>query len=142
MHYALFFAIGFLIGALFGVVLKIKTRDVVKGTIKTLDKAVVAGERMKQAYVRTKDKAEHGVYAAENAPEEYAADRVSGGVETAAYEAAHQLDKRGRKAVKTTKDKGRHAFIVCTHVDKAHIHNHIICAPIRGRVNPLSRRQA
>lgn len=22
--------------------------------------------------------------------------------------------------------KGRHAFIVCTHVDKAHIHNHII----------------
>ena len=45
-------------------------------------------------YFRTKDKAEHGVYAAESAPEEYAADRVSGGVETAAYEAAHQLDKR------------------------------------------------
>lgn len=83
---------------------EIKTRDVVKGTIKTLDKAAVAGERMKQAYVRTKDKAEHGVYAAESAPEEYAADRVSGSVETAAYEAAHQLDKRGRKAVKTTKD--------------------------------------
>ena len=83
---------------------EIKTRDVVKGTIKTLDRAAVAGERMKQAYVRTKDKAEHGVYAAESAPEEYAADRVSGGVETAAYEAAHQLDKRGRKAVKTTKD--------------------------------------
>lgn len=38
--------------------------------------------------------------------------------------------------------KGNHAFIVCTHVDKAHIHNHIICAPIRGRVNPLSKRQA
>ena len=83
---------------------EIKTRDVVKGTIKTLDRAAVAGERMKQAYVRTKDKAEHGVYAAESAPEEYAADRVSGGVETATYEAAHQLDKRGRKAVKTTKD--------------------------------------
>lgn len=74
--------------------MRIKTRDVVKGTIKTLDKAAVAGERMKQAYVRTKDKAEHGVYAAESAPEEYAADRVAGGVETAAYEAAHQLDKR------------------------------------------------
>ena len=49
---------------------EIKTRDVVKGTIKTLDRAAVAGERMKQAYVRTKDKAEHGVYAAESAPEE------------------------------------------------------------------------
>ena len=37
--------------------------------------------------------------------------------------------------------KGRHAFFVCTHTDKQHIHNHIICAPIRGRVNPLSKRQ-
>lgn len=38
--------------------------------------------------------------------------------------------------------KGKHAFLVATHIDKAHIHNHIICAPIRGRVNPLSKRQA
>lgn len=46
----------------------IKTRDTAKGTIKTLDKAAVAGERMKEAYVRTKEKAEHGVYTSE--PEE------------------------------------------------------------------------
>lgn len=83
---------------------EIKTRDVVKGTVKTLDKAAVAGERMKQAYIRTKDKAEQGMYSAESAPEEYAADRVSGGAEAAACEAAHQFDKHGRKAVKTTKD--------------------------------------
>ena len=83
---------------------EIKTRDVVKGTVKTLNKAAIAGERMKQAYVRTKDKAEQGIYSAESAPEEYAADRVSGGAEVAAYEAAHQFDKHGRKAVKTTKD--------------------------------------
>ena len=83
---------------------EIKTRDVVKGTVKTLDKAAIAGERMKQAYVRTKDKAEQGMYSAESAPEEYAADRVSGGAEAAAYEAAHQFDKHGRKAVETTKD--------------------------------------
>ena len=38
--------------------------------------------------------------------------------------------------------KGKYAFLVATHIDKAHIHNHIICAPIRGRVNPLSKRQA
>lgn len=37
---------------------------------------------------------------------------------------------------------GNHAFIVATHTDRHHIHNHIICAPIRGRVNPLSKRQA
>ena len=83
---------------------EIKTREVVKGTVKTLDRAAVAGERMKQAYVRTKDKAEQSVYAAENAPEEYAADRVSGGIDAAAHEAVHQFDSRGRKAVKTTKD--------------------------------------
>lgn len=82
----------------------IKTRDTVKGAIKTLDKAAVAGERMKEAYVRTKEKAEHGVYFAENSPEEYAADRFSGGTETVTYEAAHQFDKQGRKGVQTTKE--------------------------------------
>ena len=33
----------------------IKTRDVVKGTVKTLDRSAVATERMKSATVRTKD---------------------------------------------------------------------------------------
>lgn len=35
----------------------IKTRDVVKGTIKTIDKAAVAGDRMKRAYISTKERA-------------------------------------------------------------------------------------
>ena len=82
----------------------IKTRDVVKGTVKVIDKSAVAAERMKDAYVRTKDKAEHGVFAAESSPEEYAADRTLTGTETAAHEAAHGLDKAGRKGVKTTKE--------------------------------------
>ena len=33
----------------------IKTRDAVKGTIKTIDKAAVASERMKSAYSKIKD---------------------------------------------------------------------------------------
>ena len=33
----------------------IKTRDTSKGTIKTINKAAVATERMKKAYVMTKD---------------------------------------------------------------------------------------
>ena len=82
----------------------IKTRDVVKGTVKAIDKSAVAAERMKDAYVRTKDKAEHTVFAAESSPEEYAADRTLTGTETAAHEAAHGLDKAGRKGVKTTKE--------------------------------------
>ena len=82
----------------------IKTRDVVKGTVKAIDKSAVAAERMKNAYVRTKDKAEHSVFAAESSPEEYAADRTLTGTETAAHETAHGLDKAGRKGVKTTKE--------------------------------------
>ena len=82
----------------------IKTRDVVKGTIKTIDKASVAGERMKDAYVRTKDKAEHGVYSAESNPDEYAADRMTGATEVVTYEAVHQFDKQGRKGLETTKE--------------------------------------
>ena len=82
----------------------IKTRDTVKGTIKTLDKAAVAGERMKEAYVRTREKAGHGVYSVESSPEEYAADRFSGGTETVTYEAAHQFDKQGRKGVQATRE--------------------------------------
>ena len=82
----------------------IKTRDAVKGTVKVIDKSAVAAERMKNAYIRTKDKAEHNVFAAESSPEEYAADRTLIGTETAAHEVAHGLDKAGRKGVKTTKE--------------------------------------
>ena len=39
----------------------IKTRDVVKGTVKTLDRSAVATERMKSATVRTMDAAEQSV---------------------------------------------------------------------------------
>ena len=56
----------------------IKTRDVVKGTVRTLDKSAIAAQRMKDAYIRTKEKAEHGVCSAESSPDEYAADRLSG----------------------------------------------------------------
>ena len=82
----------------------IKTRDAVKGTVKVIDKSAVAAERMKDAYVRTKDKAEHSVFAAESSPEEYAADRTLTGTETAAHEAVHGLDKVGRKGVKNAKE--------------------------------------
>lgn len=82
----------------------IKTRDAVKGTIKQIDKAAIAADRMRSAYVQTKGKAEHSTHAAENNAEEYAADRYEGGVDRAAHEAAHQFDKQGRKGVEATKE--------------------------------------
>lgn len=82
----------------------IKTRSVADKTIKAIDKAAVASERMKEAYIRTKDKGEHGLYAEEGSPGEYASDRISSGVENTTREAVHQFDKQGRKGVKTTKE--------------------------------------
>lgn len=81
----------------------IKTRDVVKGTIKTVDKTAVAGERMKDAYVRMKEKSEHSVYSSESSSNEYAADHLTGGIETLTHEGIHQVEKQGQKGLDATK---------------------------------------
>ena len=81
----------------------IKTKDALKGTIKQLDKAAMVGDRMRTAYISTKEKAEHSVDAAEHSPDEYASDRVENAVDRGTHEAVHQFDKAGRKGVETTK---------------------------------------
>ena len=82
----------------------IKTRDAVKGTIKTIDKAAIASERMKSAYVGIKEKAEQGYYADENSATEYAADMISYVADRVKDEGIHQFNKQGQKAVKTTQE--------------------------------------
>ena len=82
----------------------IKTRDAVKGTIKTIDKAAIASERMKSAYVGIKEKAEQGYYADENSATEYAEDRISYAADRVKEEGIHQFNKQGQKAVKTTQE--------------------------------------
>ena len=82
----------------------IKTRDAVKGTIKTIDKAAVASERMKSAYAKTKDKAEQGYYADESSATEYAADRASCASERVTEEGVHQFNKQGQKSIQTTQE--------------------------------------
>ena len=90
----------------------IKTKDAVKGTIKQLDKTAMVGDRMRTAYIATKEKAEHSVNAVESNPEEYASDRMENAVDRGTHEVAHQFDKAGRKGVETTKEnisKGKDA---------------------------------
>ena len=82
----------------------IKTRDAVKGTIKTIDKATIASERMKSAYVGIKDKAEQGYYADESSATEYATDRIPFAADRVKDEGIHQFNKQGQKAVKTTQE--------------------------------------
>ena len=81
----------------------IKIRDTVKGTIKALDKAAIAGQKMKQAYIATKDKAEHSVNAKENTAEEYAADKTEDEIDEIAHKGAYAFNKAGRKGVQETK---------------------------------------
>lgn len=81
----------------------IKTRDIAKGTIKTIDKSAVAAERMKSTFIQTKEKAEHSVDVPESSAEEYASNRLESGTDRVSHEAVHQFDKQGRKGVQATK---------------------------------------
>ena len=83
----------------------IKTKDSVFGnSIKVLDKSANLSDRMKDAYIRTKQSAEHSYYAEENSPEEYASDKVTEVSETIGYEVAYQFNEHGRKGFEATKE--------------------------------------
>ena len=83
----------------------IKTRDVVAGTIKTVDRSALAGQRMKAAYIQTKKRAEHSVYSSESNTEEYAADQMTDAVSTVTHEAVHQVDVQGQKVIHGAQQK-------------------------------------
>ena len=84
---------------------EIKTKDVLQGTIKTVDRTAMAGQRMKEAYIQTKHKAEHSVYSSESNTEEYAADQMTDAVSTITHEAVHQVDVQGQKIIQGARQK-------------------------------------
>ena len=77
---------------------KIKTRETHKD-IKVLDKASVAGERMKNAFIRSKDTAANLADDGQITPEEYAEDRVQYAVEDFVHDAGHTVTDQGKKLV-------------------------------------------
>ena len=83
----------------------IKTKDVLQGTIKTVDRTAMAGQRMKDAYIQTKHKAEHSVYSSESNTEEYAADQMTDAVSTVTHEAVRQVDVQGQKIIQGARQK-------------------------------------
>ncbi len=83
----------------------IKTKDVLQNTIKTVDRTALAGQRMKDAYIQTKHKAEHSVYSSESNTEEYAADQMTDAASTVAHEAVHQVDVQGQKIIQGARQK-------------------------------------
>lgn len=74
----------------------IKTKGSNKGVIKTLDKAAIVTQRMKQSYIATKNKAEHSVNANTNSAEEYASEKFEGGADEIVHDGAYAFDKAGR----------------------------------------------
>lgn len=82
----------------------IKTKDTKKGTIKTIDKAVIATQKIKQSYVATKEKAENVAKTDGNSPEEYAGNRVENEIDAATHDGAYLFDKASRKGLKDTKE--------------------------------------
>ena len=84
---------------------EIKTRETVKD-IKILDKASVAGERMKQAFIRSKDTAQNLMDDGQVSPSEYAEDKIRYAAEDVVHDTGHAIRKETDKVV----DKGRRAF--------------------------------
>ena len=87
---------------------KIKTREIVEKGIKTLDKAAVAGERMKNAYIRTKEEALGTAEPNQGSVTEYAVDKVERAAEDLARKTGQGTEKavqRGREAFKKQREK-------------------------------------
>lgn len=79
----------------------IKTKDVLQGTIKTVDRTALAGQRMKDVYIQTKHEAEHSLYSSESNSEEYAANQM----EEAADTVTHNTANLGRHVYKSSVQK-------------------------------------
>ena len=84
----------------------VKTKESVRGTVKTIDRAAVVSERIKSAAVRTKDAAdtaEKNAAPAEASPQEYSAQQIKDTVRRCAAETGVRLQKRGRRGFSDAK---------------------------------------
>ena len=84
---------------------KIKTRETVRN-VKAIDKAAIAGERMKNAFIRSKDGTENLIDDRQITPSEYAEDKAMYAAEDISRDAAHLAGF----GIKTAANKGKEAF--------------------------------
>lgn len=90
---------------------KIKTRASVKN-VKVLDRAAVASENMKKAFIRTKEQGQNLMDDGQVSPSEYASDNLQYAIEDITQEAGHvaasgisKAGQKGREAYQHHKDK-------------------------------------
>lgn len=84
----------------------IKTREVKKGYIKTIDHAACMGEHVKSTAVKLREVCEHDNGDEQNSASSHANDCVYGGVKRAAEEGAHETETVIRKAEHDIRDVG------------------------------------
>lgn len=118
---------------------KIKAKEVIKGTIKQLDRAAIASDRMKQTYIQTKDKADNSIYAQEVNPEEYASDCIENGTKNIIHEAGHQAQSIGRDSVHRTKENIAKSKEAAQEFQKARIEQKEVHLKIRTHRENLSQ---
>ena len=97
----------------------LKTRKAVKGTVKTIDRAAVAAERLKSAAVRTKNAAERSATPAETSSQEYGAQKLERTAQNTVSELDFQFRKRGRRGFSDARrnaDKARAQMQKCRDV--------------------------
>ena len=97
----------------------LKTRKAVKGTVKTIDRAAVAAERLKSAAVRTKNAAERSATPAETSSQEYGAQKLERTAQSTVSELDFQFRKRGRRGFSDARrnaDKARAQMQKCRDV--------------------------
>jgi hypothetical protein len=93
---------------------KIKTRETVKD-VKAIDKVAVASQRMKDAFVRTKDQAENLMDDGQISPSEYAEDKIQYAAEDVSHEVGSSASSGAKKAV----NKGKEVYRQHREVKKA-----------------------
>ena len=84
----------------------IKTREHVKN-VKVIDKAAVAGERMRTAFVRTKDQTQNLMDDGQASPHEYAEDQLRYAAEDVVHDVGHEVKRGTKKAVNKAKEAHR-----------------------------------
>lgn len=90
---------------------RIKTRETIKGSVKTVDRAVRVAGKINRAYISTREKASPSVGEAGESPEEEVSDQYESAIGNITYKGARQFNAIGRKDVKSMKksyDKVRH----------------------------------
>ncbi len=85
----------------------IKTRETGSKGIKAIDKAAVAGERMRDAFIRTKDQASNLMDDGHTSPAEYADDKIQYAMEDTAQAVGHEVERGTKKTVDRVKDARR-----------------------------------